>query len=72
MNQNSLKKELRNKMISIDYLLSCKDSTEELAKELKSEDIGFLTKLLNEKKDDLRYSAFLTLQQRSRLLPDVY
>jgi len=59
-------------MISIDYLLSFKDSTDELAKEINSEDIAFLVDLLNEKNDDFRYPAFLTLQKRSRLLPDVY
>jgi hypothetical protein len=39
---------------------------------LSSEDIPYLIELLNEKDDNLRYHAFLLLQNRSQIKPDVY
>ena len=58
--------------MTIDQLLSNKDSTGELAKVLDTDDIKMLIGLLNEKDDKLRYAAFLTLQNRSKIYPDVY
>jgi len=59
-------------LITIDQLLSCKDTTEELAKVVNADDIDTLMGLLNEKDDKLRYAAFLTLQNRSKIFNDVY
>nr|WP_207714663.1 hypothetical protein [Clostridium tetanomorphum] len=39
---------------------------------MESDDIKYLISLLNEKKDKIRYTAFLVLQSRSKLYSDVY
>lgn len=59
-------------MITSDVLLDAKIRTEEIAKELSSEDVAFLVSLLNEQQDKLRYPAFLILKERSRYKDDVY
>lgn len=43
-----------------------------VAESLTKIDIRFLVDTLTEKEDAVRYSAFLLLQQNSRLLPNVY
>ncbi len=59
-------------MLSADILVLNKENTDELAAALKPEDIRLLISMLNEKIDEIRYTAFLTLQKRSRLHRDVY
>ena len=59
-------------MITEDFLLECKDRIEESADRLTSEDIAFLVSLLPEKRDELRYPAFLLLERRSGMYDDVY
>lgn len=59
-------------MLTIDCLCENKHNTKALCANLTADDIGFLISLLNEKNDDIRYAAFLTLQKRSELYPDVY
>lgn len=59
-------------MITLDALLENKENLDDLAKDLTKEDIKFLIELLNEKNDELRYAAFLTLKSRSKLQNDVY
>ncbi len=43
-----------------------------IAETIQPEDIRLLVDLLNEKDDNLRYHAFLLLQNRSQKFPDVY
>lgn len=59
-------------MITLDALFENKESLDDLAKNLTKEDIKFLIELLNEKNDEIRYAAFLTLKSRSKLQNDVY
>jgi hypothetical protein len=59
-------------MITEDFLLECKDRVEEAADRLTSGDIQFLVSVLPEKRDELRYPAFLILQRRSAMHDDVY
>jgi hypothetical protein len=49
-----------------------KTALPEVAKKLSKQDTAFLVDTLAEKDDVLRYNAFLLLQARSRLAPDVY
>lgn len=60
-------------MITIDELLSIDNSAlGEAAKALGEEDLQMLVGCLGEKNDNIRYKAFLLLQQRSILYDDVY
>jgi hypothetical protein len=59
-------------MITEDFLLEYKDRIEEAAEMLNGGDIEFLVSVLPEKRDELRYPAFLMLQRRSETHNDVY
>lgn len=59
-------------MIPVSHLLSCKNSINELSSALTKEDIGYLVDLLGEKNNEIRYTAFLTLKERSIASADVY
>lgn len=59
-------------MLTVEYLLDNKDDIEKIAVSLLPEDIEKLVSLLKEKNDELRYTAFLSLQKRSRDHDDVY
>lgn len=59
-------------MITVSYLLSCKDSIHKLSSTLTKEDIGYLVDLLDEKNNEIRYTAFLALKERSKISSDVY
>ncbi len=59
-------------MITEDFLLEYKDRIEEAADRLIDGDIEALVSILPEKRDELRYPAFLMLQRRSEIHDDVY
>jgi len=60
-------------MITLEEIATLqKDDIPGRAKNLKEEEIPFLFGLLDEKDDNLRYHAFLLLQNRSQTNPDVY
>ncbi len=59
-------------MLTVDALLENKQDIQTLAKALTAEDITWLVDTLAEKNDEIRYTAFLTLQERSSTTPDVY
>jgi hypothetical protein len=60
-------------MITLEEIAALqKDEIPGRAKNLKEEEIPFLIGLLDEKDDNLRYHAFLLLQNRSQSHPDVY
>ncbi|MCX7614239.1 MAG: hypothetical protein N2Z65_00620 [Clostridiales bacterium] len=59
-------------MLTVEYLLDNKENLNELVSEIREEDIKLLYSLLDEKKDEIRYTAFLALQKRSLLSDDVF
>ncbi|WP_434297494.1 hypothetical protein [Clostridium sporogenes] len=59
-------------MIKIEYIIKNKNAIDEVAKQLKTQDIEYLINLLNEKNNEVRYTAFLLLQSRSQMFSDVY
>ena len=59
-------------MLTMEYLLQNNNDIDRLAWELSGEDMGALVGLLQEKNDEIRYTAFLVLQKRSETSPDVY
>lgn len=59
-------------MITLDDLLENKNNLDDLARILTKEDTKLLIDLLNEKNDEIRYAAFLTLKSRSKIQSDVY
>lgn len=59
-------------MMNIDDLLQNKDDLDAYAEGITAAEIGALVDLLEEKNDEIRYAAFLTLQKRSREHSDVY
>ncbi|MCR1974772.1 hypothetical protein NSA52_11635 [Clostridium sporogenes] len=59
-------------MIKIEYLIENKNTIDEVAKQLNTKDIEYLINLLNEKNNEVRYTAFLLLQSRSQMFSDVY
>ncbi len=59
-------------MIKIEYLIENKNTIDEVAKQLNTNDIEYLINLLNEKKYEVRYTAFLVLQSSSQMFSDVY
>lgn len=59
-------------MITEDFLLEYKDRIAEAAEQLTDRDIESLVSILPEKRDELRYPAFLMLQKRSETHDDVY
>jgi hypothetical protein len=57
----------------LERLLDCeKENIADLSQTLKAEDISGLIEMLDEKDDNIRYKAFLLLQQRSMTHNDVY
>jgi HEAT repeat protein len=59
-------------MTELNVLLDARQDPAALAETLQPEDIAFLIGLLNEKNNDIRYAAFLTLQKRSMAHNDIY
>ncbi len=59
-------------MIKIEYLIENKNTIDESANQLNTNDIEYLINLLNEKNNEVRYTAFLVLQSRSQMFSDVY
>ncbi len=59
-------------MMDLEALLNAKQDPAALAEALEPNDIPFLIGLLEEKNNDIRYAAFLTLQKRSMVHSDVY
>ena len=59
-------------MIKIEYLIENKNTIDEVAKQLNTNDIEYLINLLNEKNNEVRYTAFLVLQSSSQMFSDVY
>lgn len=60
-------------MITVEKLLYYeKDNLAEAAESLQADDIDQLIKWLGEKDDNIRYTSFLILQQRSKIHDDVY
>lgn len=59
-------------MLSYEQILENGRNPAELAQRLTAEDIAQLFNLLREKDNELRYSAFLLLQERSKSHADVY
>ncbi|SDM83542.1 hypothetical protein [Acetanaerobacterium elongatum] len=59
-------------MLSYEQILQNGRTPSELAQQLTAEDIAQLFGLLREKDNELRYSAFLLLQERSKAHADVY
>ena len=60
-------------MITEEMLLSIdKSAPEKVAADLTDEEIKDLIPILSRKEDAIRYPAFLLLQSRSRISPDVY
>lgn len=59
-------------MIDLGTLKKDKSNLEEMSEDLAEEDLGQLVALLDSKEDDVRYPAFLLLQKRSEIKPDVY
>ncbi|MFA6859831.1 MAG: hypothetical protein WCR30_00410 [Clostridia bacterium] len=58
--------------MDINELIESKKNVKESAENLNKDEIGFLVNLLQEKDNEIRYSAFLLLQERSKYSPDVY
>ncbi len=59
-------------MIKIEYLIENKNTIDEVAKQLNTNDIEYLINLLNEKNNEVRYTAFLVLQSSSQMFSDIY
>jgi hypothetical protein len=59
-------------MMELNALLAARQDPKALAEALQPEDIAYLVGLLEEKNNDIRYAAFLTLQKRSMAYSDVY
>lgn len=59
-------------MLDLDALLAARQDPAPLAEALSPVDIPYLVGLLEEKNNDIRYAAFLTLQKRSMAHSDVY
>lgn len=59
-------------MLTPETLLENKKDIPTFAQTLTAEDIRWLVDTLTEKNDEIRYAAFLTLQERSIHTPDVY
>lgn len=59
-------------MMELDALLNARQDPKAFAEALVPDDIPYLVGLLNEKNNDIRYAAFLTLQKRSIANSDVY
>ncbi len=59
-------------MMELDTLLNARQDPAALAEALVPDDIPYLAGLLEEKNNDIRYAAFLTLQKRSITHSDVY
>ncbi len=59
-------------MMELEALLAAKQDPAALAETLAPGDIPYLVGLLEEKNNDIRYAAFLTLQKRSMAHADVY
>ncbi len=59
-------------MMDMETLMAGRENPAALAEGLTAEDIPFLMGLLEEKNNDIRYAAFLTLQKRSGTHGDVY
>lgn len=59
-------------MTVMDLMVVDKDQLPNAAIAMKASELPQLVDLLNEKIDKVRYQAFLALQYRSRVLPDVY
>lgn len=59
-------------MTVMDVMALEKDQLPEASVAVDASELPHLVALLSEKIDNVRYQAFLTLQYRSRVLPDVY
>ena len=60
-------------MITIESMMAIhKDTLQEASKKLCKDDISLLVKWLSLKDDNIRYQAFLLLQNRSEFIDDVY
>ncbi len=59
-------------MMDIEMLMAGRGNPSALAEGLTAADISFLVGLLEERNNDIRYAAFLTLQRRSGTHGDVY
>jgi hypothetical protein len=59
-------------VVTNEVLTAHRNNPAALAVNLTGEDIDYLVALLSEKDDELRYPAFLVLQERSKSFPDVY